>query len=111
MKKVTFMALLMITFAYANHSFAEQPNASQASIKITATQAEQKKVIIRVINPNGKQNAILKIKDEKGRQLHAETIHHRAVFIRAYDFSKIPGEKYIVEVRTKKGATIQIIDM
>lgn len=111
MKKLTLIILLVIAITNANHVFAAKPKAEKASIQITAMQTSQKKVSIRVINPAGNQNAILKIKDEKGRQLHAETIHHRALFIRAYDFSEIPGEKYIVEVRTKAGTSSQTFNV
>ena len=111
MKKVTLMALLLIALTHTNSVFARLPGAPDEKIRITATSMAQKKVSIRIINLSEKQNAILKIKDEKGRQLHAETIHHRPVFIRAYDFSKIPGEKYTVEVRTKEGITTQTIDV
>ena len=111
MKKVTLMAILVIALTNANDVFAAKPEDEKASIKITTMQATEKQVTIRVINPAGNQNAILKIKDEKGRQLHAENIRHRALFIRAYDFSKLPNEKYIVEVRTKAGTTSQTFDI
>ena len=111
MKKVTLMAILVFALTNINHVFATEPEAEKASIQITTIQDAEKQVTIRVINPAGNQHAILKIKDEEGRQLHAENIRHRALFIRAYDFSKLPNEKYIVEVRTKAGTTSQTFDV
>lgn len=107
MKNVTFVALLLIAITHSSMALANTPDKIGAQLSITQSTTDQKKAIIRVDNLVEGQKSFLKIKDKKGRLLHAETIHGQASFIRTYDFSGLTGEEYIVQVRNKEGVTSQ----
>ncbi|WPP48461.1 hypothetical protein [Catalinimonas niigatensis] len=107
MKNVTFVALLLIAITHSSMALANNSDKTGAQLNITQSTTDQKKAIIRVANLVEGQKSFLKIKDKKGRLLHAETIHGQPSFVRTYDFSGLAGEEYIVQVRTKEGVTSQ----
>lgn len=107
MKNVTLVVLLLIAMAHTSMANPKNPDKTGAQVSITTSPVNQKKAIIKIDNLIEGKKSFLKIKDKKGRLLHAETIHKDASFLRAYDFSGVAGGEYIVEVRTKEGITSQ----
>lgn len=107
MKNVTFVALLLIAITHSSMALANTPDKVSTQLSITQSTTDQKKAIIRVGNLVEGRKSFLKIKDKKGRLLHAETIHGQTSFVRTYDFSGLAGEEYIVEVRSKEGVASQ----
>lgn len=109
MKKLVLVALLLSAMIHSSMANPKNPNKTGAelSVSINAASGNQKKAYIKVDNLVEGKKSFLKIKDEKGRLLHAETIHKGSSFARTYDFSHVASGEYTVEVRTKEGISAQ----
>lgn len=109
MKKLVLVALLLSAMIHTSMATPKNPykSGTQLSVTVNASSGNQKKAFIKVDNLVEGKKSFLKIKDKKGRLLHAETIHKSSFFARAYDFSQVASGEYTVEVKTKEGITSQ----
>lgn len=111
MKKLVFVALLLMAMNHASMANPKNPDKAGARLNIISSPDHQKKATIQISNLDEARKSFLKIKDNRGRLLHSETIHNQSSFTRTYDFSNLKGEKYIVEVRTKEGVASQTFNV
>lgn len=107
MKKFVLVALLLVAMTQVSMAEVKDPGKIEAQLKITSSASNQKKATIQISNLTEGQKTFLRIKDKKGRLLHAETIHGQSSFAKTYDFSTLREKEYLVEVRTKEGRTAQ----
>mgnify|MGYP001114659505 CR=1 FL=1 len=98
MKTLTLAILFVATLFNGSTSFANDNGGTETSVSITQSMSGEKKAVIRIDNLLEEQKTLLKIKNERGRVLHTEVIHQAPTFIRTYDFSKVEGNNYSVEV-------------
>jgi len=78
---------------------------SDTKISVRSLQSESKKALIRVVNTESVEQAVLRIKDQQGRILHREVLKGEDAYMKKYDFSSLPTGEYVVEVRTENGIT------
>lgn len=99
------VVLLLTAMIHGGMASPKEPKKEGAQISVVASPIHQKKALIKIDNLTDGRKSFLKIRDEKGRLLHAETIHKGSSFVRSYDFSKLKGKAYIIEVRNQAGTT------
>ena len=105
MKTITLALLFAVSLFHGSNTFANDNDGKDTKLIIAQSVSGERKATIRVDNLVGEQKTQLKIKDERGRILHSEVIHEAPTFVRSYDFSKVEGKTYTVEVISKAGKT------
>ncbi|MEM9675294.1 MAG: hypothetical protein AAF992_22070 [Bacteroidota bacterium] len=100
--KNTVMAMAAFLLLVGNVLAADD---SDTKISVRSLQSESKKALIRVVNAQSVEQAVLRIKDQQGRVLHREVLKGEDAYMKKYDFSSLPTGEYVVEVRTNAGVT------
>ncbi len=100
--KNTVMAMAAFLLLVGNVLAADD---SDTKISVRSLQSESKKALIRVVNAQSVEQAVLRIKDQQGRVLHREVLKGEDAYMKKYDFSSLPTGEYVVEVRTSAGVT------
>ena len=93
----------LIILALLNSSQVSAGNLEETTmLTVKHLASSEKKAVVRIDNLIEGQKAWLKIKDQDGRILHSESIKIAPTYVRVFDFSKMTGNSYTVEVKDQE---------